>query len=62
VIKNRFCKETVAFKPTHEMKEAIDKWVLDNNENISVILRHATKLGLIELGLLKDNNTTNNIT
>lgn len=52
----KFSDRAINVRIPRKMREAIDKWGIDNDENISVILRQALKLGLTELGLLPNRN------
>ncbi len=53
----KFPENSIAFKAPHNIHEIIDRWVEDNDENASVLLRQALKLGLIEMGLLTPSQT-----
>ncbi len=48
----KFPENSLAFKAPYSIHEIVEKWVEENEENSSVLLRQALKLGLIEMGLL----------
>lgn len=52
----KFSNKAINVRVPRKMRKAIDQWGIDNDENISVVLRQALRLGLIELGLLPNQN------
>lgn len=55
----KFSNKAINVRVPKRMRKVIDQWGIDNDENISVVLRQALRLGLIELGLLSNQNGRN---